>query len=92
MNSRLRPCTMWQEVEKSTAQRRNRTTALLKRLFADCRERLPEGCRGRPMAISDVVELNHGAKRAYYYVSGQDQFRQVKFSPMLAKKEIPEKT
>ena len=65
---------------------------LLKRLFADCRERLPEGCRGRPMAISDVVELNHGAKRAYYYVSGQDQFRQVKFSPMLAKKEIPEKT
>ena len=66
--------------------------ALLKRLFADCRERLPEGCRGRPMAVSDVVELNHGAKRAYYYVSGQDQFRQVKFSPMLAKKEIPEKT
>jgi len=66
--------------------------ALLKRLFADCRERLPEGCRGRPMAISDVVELNHGTKRAYYYVSGQDQFRQVKFSPMLAKKEIPEKT
>ena len=65
---------------------------LLKRLFADCRERLPEGCRGRPMAVSDVVELNHGAKRAYYYVSGQDQFRQVKFSPMLAKKEIPEKT
>ena len=64
----------------------------LKRLFADCRERLPEGCRGRPMAVSDVVELNHGAKRAYYYVSGQDQFRQVKFSPMLAKKEIPEKT
>ena len=66
MNSRLRRCTMWQEVEKSTAQRRN--------------------------PISDVVELNHGAKRAYYYVSGQDQFRQVKFSPMLAKKEIPEKT
>ena len=65
---------------------------LLKRLFADCRERLPEGCRGRPMAVSDVVELNHGAKRAYYYVSGQDQFRQVKFSPLLAKKEIPEKT
>ena len=29
---------------------------LLKRLFADCRERLPEGCRGRPMAVSDVVE------------------------------------
>ena len=66
--------------------------AFLKRLFADCRERLPEGCRGRPMAVSDVVELNHGAKRAYYYVSGQDQFRQVKFAPMLAKKEIPEKT
>ena len=58
---------------------------LLKRLFADCRERLPEGCRGRPMAVSDVVELNHGAKRAYYYVSGQDQFRQVKFSPYARK-------
>ena len=62
--------------------------ATLKRLFADCRERLPEGCRGRPMALSDVVELDHGAKREYYYVNGQEQFWPVKFSPMLAKKEI----
>jgi hypothetical protein len=40
------------------------------------------------MALSDVVELDHGAKREYYYVNGQEQFWPVKFSPMLAKKEI----
>lgn len=44
------------------------------------------------MAVSDVVELNHGPSGRIIDVSGQDQFRQVKFSPMLAKKEIPEKT
>ena len=60
--------------------------ALLKRLFADCREHLPEGCRGRPMTLSDVVELYHGARRDYYYVNGQEQFKRIKFSPMLAKK------
>ena len=53
--------------------------ALLKRLFAYCLEHLPEGCRGRPMTLSDVVELDHGARRDYYYVNGQEQFKRIKF-------------
>ena len=65
---------------------------LLKRLFADCREELPEGCHGRPMALSDVVELDHSPRRVYYYVNGEHEFPQVKFSPMLAKKDIKEGT
>ena len=65
---------------------------ILKRLFADCREELPEGCHGRPMALSDVVELDHSPRRAYYYVNGEREFPQVKFSPMLAKKDIKEGT
>ena len=65
---------------------------ILKRLFADCREELPEGCHGRPMALSDVVELDHSRRRVYYYVNGEHEFPQVKFSPMLAKKDIKEGT
>lgn len=65
---------------------------ILKRLFADCREELPEGFCGRPMALSDVVELDHSSRRVYYYVSGEHEFPQVKFSPMLAKKDIKEGT
>ena len=65
---------------------------ILKRLFADCREELPEGCHGRPMALSDVVELDHSPRRVYYYVNGEHEFPQVKFSPMLAKKDIKEGT
>ena len=65
---------------------------ILKRLFADCREELPEGCHGRPMALSDVVELDHSPRRVYYYVNGEHEFPQVKFSPMLAKKDIEEGT
>lgn len=72
-------------VEQSDAE-------ILKRLFADCREELPEGCHGRPMALSDVVELDHSPRRAYYYVNGEHEFPQVKFSPMLAKKDIKEGT
>ena len=72
-------------VEQSDAE-------ILKRLFADCREELPEGCHGRPMALSDVVELDHSPRRAYYYVNGEQEFPQVKFSPMLAKKDIKEGT
>lgn len=72
-------------VEQSDAE-------ILKRLFADCREELPEGCHGRPMALSDVVELNHSPRRVYYYVNGEHEFPQVKFSPMLAKKDIKEGT
>lgn len=65
---------------------------ILKRLFADCREGLPEDCHGRPMALSDVVELDHSPRRVYYYVNGEHEFPQVKFSPMLAKKDIKEGT
>ena len=72
-------------VEQSDAE-------ILKRLFADCREELPEGCHGRPMALSDVVELDHSPRRVYYYVNGEREFPQVKFSPMLAKKDIKEGT
>ena len=72
-------------VEQSDAE-------ILKRLFADCREELPEGCYGRPMALSDVVELDHSPRRVYYYVNGEREFPQVKFSPMLAKKDIKEGT
>lgn len=72
-------------VEQSDAE-------ILKRLFADCREELPEGCHGRPMALSDVVELDHSPRRIYYYVNGEHEFPQVKFSPMLAKKDIKEGT
>ena len=72
-------------VEQSDAE-------ILKRLFADCREGLPEDCHGRPMALSDVVELDHSPRRVYYYVNGEREFPQVKFSPMLAKKDIKEGT
>lgn len=72
-------------VEQSDAE-------ILKRLFADCREGLPEDCHGRPMALSDVVELDHSPRRVYYYVNGEHEFPQVKFSPMLAKKDIKEGT
>lgn len=64
---------------------------ILKRLFADYGEELPEGCQGHQMAISDVVELDHSPKRVYYYVNGHDQFRQVKFSPMLVRKNSTER-
>ena len=72
-------------VEQSDAE-------ILKRLFADCREGLPEDCHGRPMALSDVVELDHSPRRVYYYINGEHEFPQVKFSPMLAKKDIKEGT
>ncbi|WP_338107602.1 YodL domain-containing protein [Intestinimonas butyriciproducens] len=60
--------------------------AFLRRLFADCMERLPAGARGRPMAPSDVVELERDGRRTYYYVSDKGEMVQVKFSPLLAKK------
>lgn len=59
---------------------------VLKRLLTDFREELPEGFHGRPMTLSDVVELRHPSGRSYYYISDSEQFPQVKFSPMLAKK------
>lgn len=60
---------------------------ILKRLFSWLSEELPKGCRGRQMALSDVIELDIDQKRTYYYVNGQADFQQVRFSPMLAKKD-----
>lgn len=61
---------------------------VLKRLFSELSVELPEDCNGRPMSLSDVVELEYPMKRIYYYVNGDTQFQQVKFSPMLAKKKV----
>lgn len=61
---------------------------VLKRLFSELSVGLPEDCNGRPMSLSDVVELEYPMKRIYYYVNGDTQFQQVKFSPMLAKKKV----
>lgn len=63
-------------------------TEILQRLFSELSVELPEGCNGRPMTLSDVVELEYPMKRIYYYVNGDTQFQQVKFSPMLAKKKV----
>lgn len=60
---------------------------ILKHLFSRFCEELPEGCNGRPMALSDVIELDYGTRRAYYYVNGASDFCPVRFSPMLAKKK-----
>ena len=63
-------------------------TEILQRLFSELSVELPEDCNGRPMSLSDVVELEYPMKRIYYYVNGDTQFQQVKFSPMLAKKKV----
>lgn len=47
---------------------------------------LSEGCVGRAVAPSDVIELYDGEQRNYFYVDS-DGFEQVKFSPFLARKE-----
>lgn len=60
---------------------------ILKHLFSRFREELPEGCNGRQITLSDVIELDCSTRRTYYYVNGASDFRQVRFSPMLAKKE-----
>lgn len=59
---------------------------ILKQMFSRFSEELPEECNGRQMALSDVIELDCGTRRAYYYVNGPTDFRPVRFSPMLAKK------
>lgn len=47
-----------------------------------CKDGLPQDCRGRPMAPSDVVELYGQESRRYFYVE-PDGFAQVRFSPFL---------
>lgn len=70
-------------VEQSDAE-------LIDRLLELFGGQLPQGYGGRPLAPSDVVELSKPPKRTYYYVNGKSDFRQVRFSPMLAKNKIKE--
>lgn len=46
---------------------------------------VPEGYKGRPLASSDVVELDDETGRRYFYIDGRT-FEPVRFSPFLAKK------
>lgn len=60
-------------------------TELLERLFCDFSNgREPQSYRGRPISLSDVVELYDEENRDYYYVDSP-QFVPVRFSPFLAK-------
>ena len=59
---------------------------VLERLFLDFNEQLPEGYCGRPLAPSDVVELDGQEKRNYFYVNDCREFVSVRFSPFLCKK------
>ena len=62
---------------------------VLGRLFLDFNEHLPEDYRGRPLAPSDVVELDCQGKRTYFYVNHCRDFAPVRFSPFLCKR-LPE--
>ena len=62
---------------------------VLGRLFLDFNEHLPEDYRGRPLAPSDVVELDCQGKRTYFYVNDCRDFAPVRFSPFLCKR-LPE--
>lgn len=53
----------------------------IRKRYSSC---LPEGCQGRFLAPSDVVELYDEEKRRYYYVDTKG-FEPVRFSPFLAK-------
>ena len=50
---------------------------VLGRLFLDYNEHLPEDYRGRPLAPSDVVELDCQGKRTYFYVNDCRDFAPV---------------
>lgn len=58
--------------------------AFLQAVRAHCRDGLPQGCQGRPMAPSDIVELYGEESRRYFYVE-PDGFTEVRFSPFLTK-------
>lgn len=57
---------------------------VLERISEDFRSSASEGYCGRPLASSDVVELQDGTGRRYFYVDG-GEFEAVRFSPFLAK-------
>jgi len=60
-------------------------TEILEQISAHYGNQVPEGYRGRPLASSDVVELDDGTGRRYFYIDGRT-FEPVRFSPFLAKK------
>ena len=59
----------------------------LELIFNKFKDSLPEGYKGRQTAPSDVIELYDENGRRYFY-RDKDGFCEVKFSPMLAKKQI----
>ena len=61
-------------------------TEILEQISAHYGNQVPEGYRGRPLASSDVVELDDGTGRRYFYIDGRT-FEPVRFSPFLAKNE-----
>lgn len=60
-------------------------TEILEQISAHYGNQVPEGYKGRPLASSDVVELDDGTGRRYFYIDGRT-FEPVRFSPFLVKK------
>ena len=58
---------------------------ILEQISAHYGNHVPEGYKGRPLASSDVVELDDETGRRYFYIDGRT-FESVRFSPFLAKK------
>ena len=59
-------------------------TEILEQISVHFGNRVPEDCKGHPLASSDVVELDDGTERRYFYIDGR-AFEPVRFSPFLAK-------
>ena len=59
-------------------------TEILEQISAHYGNRVPESYKGRPLASSDVVELDDETGRRYFYIDGRT-FEPVRFSPFLAK-------
>lgn len=59
-------------------------TEILEQISVHYGNRVPENYKGRPLASSDVVELDDGTGRRYFYIDGRT-FEPVRFSPFLAK-------
>ena len=59
-------------------------TEILEQISAHYGNRVPESCKGHPLASSDVVELDEGTGRRYFYIDGRT-FEPVRFSPFLAR-------
>lgn len=58
---------------------------IMEQISARYGNHVPEGYKGRPLASSDVVELDDETGRRYFYIDGRT-FEPVRFSPFLAKK------